>query len=287
MDAKPVRRYRKPAYPTRLEVLADADLLLRHVPGGWRKSAVTMAALTACLGTSSCVHERGDKAGTLAKPAVVAPIFKHGDGRGAIGCVAVTPPAFLSEEEALVIIREELAKVGMTAMERDVLLPGVVLGQVFVDLKGTFGELPKEMNTVVTPEMRKRGYEGIEVPKTRKTLKVDVVYKESRVAVEYLSGDDYAPLGGLQWPGTAREYDFIELARRIAKTVRKEGKGVRLGVFYDPMTGIGRPISWNDDEDEYAHLPDLTEEQARNVSREKLRLQVKDFVDWLKGQGVI
>jgi hypothetical protein len=44
---------------------------------------------------------------------VVAPIFEHGEGRGATGCVVVTFPVFLSEEEAMQVIREELAEHGI------------------------------------------------------------------------------------------------------------------------------------------------------------------------------
>ncbi len=40
----------------------------------------------------------------------VAPIFEHGEGRGATGCVVIVPPVFLSEEEALQIANEELAQ---------------------------------------------------------------------------------------------------------------------------------------------------------------------------------
>ena len=42
--------------------------------------------------------------------AIVAPIFQHGEGRGATGCIVMSPPVFLSEEEALLVVREELGK---------------------------------------------------------------------------------------------------------------------------------------------------------------------------------
>ena len=44
---------------------------------------------------------------------IVAPLFERGDGRGAAGCVVVAPPVFMSEEEALTIVGEELAKYGV------------------------------------------------------------------------------------------------------------------------------------------------------------------------------
>ena len=45
--------------------------------------------------------------------AIVAPIFQHGEGRGATGCIVMSPPVFLSEEEALQVIREEMAAKGV------------------------------------------------------------------------------------------------------------------------------------------------------------------------------
>ena len=44
----------------------------------------------------------------------VAPVFIHGEGRGALGCVVVSPPVFLSEAEAL----EVLAHVGLRQVLR-------------------------------------------------------------------------------------------------------------------------------------------------------------------------
>ena len=49
---------------------------------------------------------RGTEGGAIA----VAPIFEHGEGRLATGCIVITPPVFLSEEEGMQILREEFAK---------------------------------------------------------------------------------------------------------------------------------------------------------------------------------
>jgi len=47
----------------------------------------------------------------------------------------------------------------------------------------------------------------------------------------------------------------------VGKQVQEPGRGVRMALFYDPKAGR-----------------DLTE------SKRLLRLQVKDFIDWLKGR---
>ncbi len=91
MDPKPVERSRPPAYPTRREVLAGA-------------ATFVLTGLTEC---SFCF------AAAEGERVSVAPIFEHGEGRGATGCVVISPPVFLSEEEALQIVKEELAKHGV------------------------------------------------------------------------------------------------------------------------------------------------------------------------------
>ena len=91
MEPKPVRHSEQPAFPTRREVLAGA-------------ATFAVVNLTGC----SFVFAEPEAAKTT-----VAPIFEHGDGRGATGCVVVSPPVFLSEEEGMQILREELAKHGV------------------------------------------------------------------------------------------------------------------------------------------------------------------------------
>jgi hypothetical protein len=112
-----MRRCRRAAYPTRLEVLEDPELLTWHLPAAWRHLPAMSGAIGFFLGVNLTVNPAEEKAGA-AKPtantaAVVAPIFEHGEGRGATGCVVTSPPVFLSEEEALQVIREELAKRGV------------------------------------------------------------------------------------------------------------------------------------------------------------------------------
>ena len=104
MNPKPMNYVATPAYPTRREFLEKGTLFL-------------LAA-----GCGGC-------GGKLEAHPVVAPIFAHGDGRAYMGCVAVSSPVFLSEEEALQIIKEELAKEGIE------LGAGMTLAGVSVEFK--------------------------------------------------------------------------------------------------------------------------------------------------------
>ena len=49
MKPKPVRTADRPAYPTRTELLRDANVLDGHLPRGWRKARGFAAALAALL----------------------------------------------------------------------------------------------------------------------------------------------------------------------------------------------------------------------------------------------
>jgi hypothetical protein len=63
---------------------------------------------------------------------------------------------------------------------------------------------------------------------------------------------------------------------------------VRIGIFYDPLTPYNPKAVY--EEKDLELLKQKFEElrtSARTESKRLLRLQVKDFIDWLKGQGVI
>jgi hypothetical protein len=283
MDAKPVKRYRSPAYPTRLAVLDDPDLLLRHVPGRWQKSAVTMAALSAFLAANACVQAADKGASAKAKGAVVAPIFEHGDGRGATGCVVVTPPVFLSEEEALVVITAELAKAGVRVTGKNVLLDGVRLPQA------PPVALAKDGAPLLTATA---GLKARLVPGPGIPLEADIVANGQKVAVEYVSAREQQSLGAVRRNilSSVQGHDTKSIAAHVAKEVAKQGKDIHFGAFYDPI--IGLELDWDKVEKlktaaEHREFREKSMAKCRLEAKRLLRLQVKDFVDWLKGQGVI
>ncbi len=271
MIPRPVKRYRTPEYPVRLEVLADPDLLLRNVPGNWARNAVLMGALSALLATQSC--RPAEKTGGAVKldPAAVAvaPVFEHGEGRGSTGCVAVAPPSFLSEEEALVVITEELTKAGLEMSGKNVVLEGVVIP-------------PPTMRVRINDKEEEVTY-GRPEP-----LAMDLVDGKHAIGVEYVSMPDYAVLGGGQSLSSVQSYDFRRVAAGVAARVKEQATGIRFGTFYDPMVGVGPDWLGNagNPKDQMAAWKKACDE-AQAESKRLLRLQVKDFVDWLKGQGAI
>ncbi len=257
MQAKPVQIYKTPAYPTRLEVLADPRLLKENLPAAWRMVpqmagvVALMLAVNACTAPDLKEHPR--------HAAIVAPIFQHGEGRGLVGCVIETPPVFLSEEEAMQVITEEMSRAGVEGWRRSVDFEGVNFSQYGI------------RSTIF-------GVKEGKLPGTAKPLNVDLQNDEHAIAIEFVSTEDYFVLGGFQEWNSLQDWDFQHIAQDVASEVQKLGPEVYFGTFYEPGVDV-----------EYGPDSAWMEEQAKGKeqAKELLRQQVQDFIEWLQAQGVI
>lgn len=330
MNSRPVSRYKTPRYPTRLEVLADHTLLEKHLPPAWKSCAEMAGVVTLLLAANNCTgYSQEDIRAVTGKPAVVAPIFAHGEGRGATGCVVVNPPVFLSEQNAMQVIREQLGKAGVTLSASHVALQDVVIPQF-------------------RQEFSQPGWNPKIVPTgDAKVFFLDALDTRKRVGVEYVSYGHYFDLGGEQSGSTVQDYDFKRIAAGVDKAVAKS-HNLYFGAFYDPVSpSRGDAEKWDRLRTLYDERNKLKDPQAaaqkdaeikrlrdevnaeeaearrpidalysersklkdpaqiaqkdaeirraydrmlapaRAKSRELLEQQVKDFIDWLKGQGVI
>ena len=259
MEPKPLPQHEQPRYPTRREVLAGAASF----------------ALVNLAGCNVAVAE--SEAGKV----TVAPIFPHGEGRGATGCVVISPPVFLSEEEGVQILREELAKHGIQ-LKAGATLKGVRVPAriVMTESVNKVGEKPEFKRSLV------------EVPDRAKPLKLSGVDPEKKIAVEFVSHDDYFDLGGPMSGSTVQGYDFKDAAGHVAALVKQQGKiPAFLGVFYDPAAKI--PVAERSKEDAATDRSQRIEnwqkrmEQGKAESKKLLRQQAQDFVAWLKEQKAI
>jgi len=311
MDLSPVRSYPEPAYPTRCVLLADPGILQRHIPPSWRRLAGVGGILAFFLHAEVLAGETPPPAAPGDAAVTVAPIFRHGAGRGSFGCMAVAPPVFLSEEEALAVIGEELGRKGVVLSDR---------AAVWSD-------------TRVAPRIRERVLPAgvaianadnqgevrlVEQPEHARPLALDAIDPGKGIAVEYLSHDDYDPLGGVHpsserlvhadqageadlrsgWRSSSvRSYDFVEAASHLASTAAVHHEPGRrwLGVFYDPMARAGDFRGPPMPEGLDAAAKQTWRQQrwedrtaaAKAVAVDELRLQVRDFIAWLEAQGAL
>jgi hypothetical protein len=313
MKAQALPKYQIPQYPSKLQVQEQPQLLRRCVSTRWQKliDAGLSGALLAGISLTGCQEESiqnpaltgSGQIGAIQNPdgtttttgtqvkkviALVAPIFEHGEGRGVTGCVAAAPPVFLSEDEALVVIKEELAKYGIKFDKEK-----IVINEVMIT-PGTY-ENAKDMN--------------IEQEKA-KPLELDLQDSIKSINIEYVSQEDYHNLGGEKSMSTAETIDMKKVARQVRNQLQADTKQGIYGVFYDPLF-------YNEDYEKmlYEEIKSneivsyrkkissgtLTEEERilfedkMNFRRKKalepaielLRQQVQDFANWLKEQKAI
>jgi hypothetical protein len=292
MKSKPVRKYTPPNYPTRLEIAARPGLHHRHQPPAWCKwpeltgaAGLFLLADTARLSAAESPPTASQSVGQRNAVAIVAPVFEHGKGRGATGCIVVSPPVFLSEEEALQVIREEMAAKGVTLGNNQTEVPGVSV------------QTPYEPGVKSTPEPFKAS-----AADAKKGVFVEFIGRRQARRWErerWLVDKDSSGLGG-----TVQFYNMPKTAAYVVKRVEREATNkVYFGTFYDPMARpddvgqkpaaqqpSGQTNGWKDLKSEKGRLTGRWSGAAEPLwkeSRRLLRLQVQDFLKWLEAQGAI
>ena len=272
----PVTRYSDPKYPTKEAVNADPRLLA-HIPRRWARnpyvltalSLVMAAGLTACGSSqdseslfptvSPAVSDTpdsvksadpADSVGSAPSEAEALdiPIFAHGTGRGGYGCESVAPPVFLSEEEAMQVIAEECAAQG-------------------IDISGTktiSGTFPA--TSLVPGSDTGDTYTG--------SLTLDGYSEDLDLGIEFVSSEDI-----LDWEAPSGMHATVDDFRLKDTAQRLSDATERVAVFYDPTASSYEDFTGSNEES-YV-------ENGKAQSLEALREQVRDFLQWLKAQGVI
>ena len=274
MNIKPVKRYAKPGIPKRDDVDRDPNLL-RHVPKRWQGNQVVLSALTAALALGSVSQASAGKS----KPSRIAPIFEHGEGRAAFGGTGQrSPTVFISELDARQIILEEARRAGLAFdLDRDTLR--------------SIRRPVTDRYAFVIRENEGKGREAESGTETLKTpLGLDATDIRRKISFEYVSQEDFD-----QWETkthkttcTLASIDIRMAAQRLRKAlIAAKPKGTYV-VFYDPVVTAPVPKteetpSSDDRKDQWK----AGEIQAGKLAREEIRKQVRDFVKWLKAQGVI
>ena len=274
------RRQHRPGYPTRPEVARDPELLRRHVPSAWKKSAHMTLALSALL-AGGCASVRE----TVATGGLVAVMMAGSlvTGRPAFACVAVSPPAYLSEEDALSVIREELMTVDVELSEGPACIEG---------LEMPVYHCKKKRDTEIG------GGDSLETEQIGvRPLEVDALDPVRRIAVEFIGVNDEKAVPGVSKKSRVEIYSTRLYAKLITEEINKNsGRQLHYRAFYDPqgrvsLVSVPRPpdtgktrAERKEDEKSFERA---TVEASRQESLRELRVQVKDFIEWLKGQGAI
>ena len=301
MKIQAVQAYRGASgYPTLAEIQRMPELLAR-VPARWEQSSGFAALLgllalatapraeaadnetapaAAALDPDVAVVPRDNASAVQKTAAVVAPMLEEAldqDGRGSFGCISVCPATFMPEDEALELIRTELEAAGLRLQE------GVELDNVMAPVQKPVDAKAHD------PRDWEKGNELGPRP-----VRFDWADPERAVYVDYLAQRDYRT-----WQGRSvsldNSFDFAALARKVAEAYGQHPATNKtiFGVFFEPLAdrGVAQP-----------KLEGLSAEQARRASwesermeaalkgeksRDKLRRQVRHFVEFLKQEGVV
>jgi hypothetical protein len=272
MNLEPVRKYNEPKYPVKNMVLEN-PALLKTVPGRWKDNVYVGAALSTLLmfTLTSCVSKNNPgvdtPGGTSGEKAAVAPIFEHGSGRGSFGCVSIAPPSFLSEEEAFQVIDEEARKYGISFTKDSLVLEGVGIPET------------KFYSNLGKPE------EKLVKGSRKGSLTLDGLDSSKEIGFEFISESDYRAWKVKEnMDLSVDSYDFLSTAKVLKKGLEKKNGKTTIGIFYDPMTEFSKELLKELDKiEDFKDKSDFLKER----SEEHLRNQVKDFLGWLKAQGIL
>ena len=277
MDVKPVKKYDGPDYPAKW-VLDQHPELLRLIPKRWRNNPAALASLGVMIllmaGCRNASVENQQSAIHVAS--TVAPIFLHGKGYGSFGCVAVNPPILLSEAEARKIIEEEGKRAGII-FKRD----AVTLNQIDVPITNRYGF----MDNLPDANGNKRTVKKKSTT-ARKSVTLDGYDLKRGIGYEYVSETDFTAWERINSGATAYSFDMLNAAKDLKKGIALSDRGGYYGVFYDPEVGIGdaaRKMGSKSGPRDYDKISKI----AASMAKDELRAQVRDFIKWLKIEGII
>lgn len=291
MKISPIKLYHSPKYPSRDLFICNPHLFRNHIPFSWKEKTVVIGALAAFIicgcGTekstnsftkttqrqiqkSSQTQEHIEQ-NTVEKQAVkfqmrtekkinkndsfsVAPLFIHGEGRGATGCVVIAPPVFITEEEARQIISEEMKKENIIINRTNVSIGDIVIA--------------KNKTMSVQADRSQLVFDGLS---DSSNIGYKYVTRVNRSGFQVNYNDSIS----------VQDYDFIHIAENLREKF-SEYSGFTAVVFYDPCTAdkLGHDIA----------IMTKTSRTQRSVrdnilktkSRELLKAQVRDFLKWMK-----
>jgi hypothetical protein len=274
ITVNPVKKYAAPKYPTR-EAAADTPKLLHKLPKRWEKNAAVIAAvgmlgamsLNSCgIGETKAGYNPGSESYLN-----VAPVFIHGEGTGSMGCVMIAPSVFLSEEEALAIIKNEAKIAGLNFTDE-------------VPEYNATNNKPKDTSQYSWLNPKYVLGEGY--------VRLDLYDKQTGVAAAFISMGEAAVIyDGMESSVTG--YGPRELAELSAEDFARQNGDIAVGVFYDPGKNWEDERQqqileeYNNSEKEWDEKRAQYENDTKAIIEEDLRAQIRDFIEWLQGQGVI
>jgi len=273
MEIKSVNNSRQPNYPTIELFVKHPELLAQNIPNSWLKNQFVATSLAAFLlsscgsGTSTAQTSedvvvvdslKTNKTGTPQEKKAdndivtnVAPVFAHGEGRGAIGCEVISPPVFISEDEAIKIILDKLRAEGYNFSREN--------------CPTFYFEVLPIANECDEPK-----------GKMKINLKMDAYNSNSKWAIQFISTRDHDKFKNDGCWSSVTGYNLKQAADIINQELKKQKK-TNAVVFYDPVMSIKS--------DDWRYYQE-NEKNAKKEAKDLLLAQVNDFINWLKTNNI-
>ena len=276
MKIKPAKNAKQPSYPT-IDMYAEhPELLYKSIPERWVNNKYVAASFMTfillgipkskiiashpAIETVDRINSNSDentKNEDIRDSFKVAPVFVHGKGAGSIGCVSISPPVFISEDEALTIILKALDK------------HGIKLDTVQCP------EIKFEAPSIANSCYSSSEDDSIRLPDVKVELRMDGYSKASNLAVQYVSENDFFKFvyeDGC-W-SSLMEINTLKAAEIIREKLVANGE-TNAVVFYDPI--VRSEFRINDPNYDWKKA----REKAKKEAEKLLLKQVEDFIKWL------
>ncbi len=227
MKIRPLKKYSQPLYPK------DTDFTenLKSYPI-LSKKAIIVAITTMLFGCKSVERDRPatDKVEHIiyekrnpevsqeSLGQVCAPLFEHGEGRGATGCVVTASPVFVSEEDAQNIIIETFKKYGIEFDQKNRKEKGLNAEVIddYPDLNTTAERAFPEMKPII----------------------IDLFSTKNKLGIIFVSREDLDYFKKVRKNiiirSSSESFDTKGMAESIISSIYYKGKNT-YGVFYDPL----------------------------------------------------
>ena len=305
MKIRSLSNYKLPSYPTREMYVLQPMLLNDCSPPSWGKKAMVAGALMAFVmagcarrdvavnpikaetgqvrtvesasakekeKTNSLQQAKEKNQKTAQKQKVkIAPVFVHGDGTGGVGCVAMSPPVFISEADAKRIIEDELKKSGVEIDKRKYRVEGI--------------QIKKEHRFMSEEQQRKHQANILNSLKDQIPVEMDGYNSKYNLGYEYISTEDYDKIVVKHYMSTARGWDTKGIAEKVQDTLEKNDK-INAVVFYEPLNDVDFS-KYDNVTDDISKQIEMSRRDAKKETESLLRQQVRDFISWAKAEGVL
>ena len=290
MTINPVESVPVPGYPDKYSEEAKQALVASH-PLRWQGAPLLVGVLSAAVafGVGGCDTAPFATAGVpmpipmpfeegiggsdyVETVKMFVPLFEYGEGTGAIGCVSISAPNFMSEEEAFAILSSNLEEAGLE------------LGRNAAELMNVTIPI-----TDFSPIIRE---DKLPVKTKKGNLVTDELLGINHsLLVKFVSTRDLDNWQGKQGvSSTVQVYNIKEAAQTLADS------NPGLVVFYDPVAMPDIELLWaleqreGESEHDYRNRRSTAyaeaEQAARAESAQLLRYQAEAFIAWLQAEGL-